>query len=93
MSGGIRLSYLDDNNFIQRLQEGINTRVMIMTHNAYWPYFECLQNRYTDVCIHIFGSSMWDLDYAIRRYPNDYSYENYDLFLLSSSKKLMKALL
>lgn len=50
------MSYLDDNNFIKRLREGINTRVMLMAHNAYWCQLQKFEKIYNNFKVDVFGS-------------------------------------
>lgn len=50
------MSYLDDNYFIKRLQEGMDTRVMLMAHNAYWYQLQKFQDIYNNFKVDVFGS-------------------------------------
>lgn len=50
------MSYLDDNNFIKRLQEGMNTRLILMTHNAYWCQLQKFEKIYNNFKVDVFGS-------------------------------------
>lgn len=75
-----------DNNYYENLlKRGINLNSCVMIHNAYWSYFMELNSCYPNAIVHTFGRSIYHLASQIRKYPNDYSYEMYDLFLLSSN--------
>ena len=50
------MSYLDDNNFIKRLKTGIDTKVMLMCHNAYSYQLEKFKSVYNNLKLSIFGS-------------------------------------
>lgn len=76
---------VENNYYESLLQRGINLNSCIMVHNAYWSYFTELNFRYPNVSIHTFGRGLYYLDSQVRKYPNDYCYEIYDLFLLSSN--------
>lgn len=47
---------LEDNNLIKRLEEGKNTNIMLMAHNAYWCQLEKFKRRYNNLEISVFGS-------------------------------------
>ncbi len=50
------MGILEDNHFIKRLEEGKNTKVMLMAHNAYWSQLEKFERRYNNFEICVFGS-------------------------------------
>lgn len=47
---------LEENDFIKRLEEGKNTKVMLMAHNAYWCQLEKFKRRYNNLEVSVFGS-------------------------------------
>ena len=49
------LEHLDDNHFIKRLEEGKDTGLMLVAHNAYWSQFRILERRYSNFRAYIFG--------------------------------------
>lgn len=67
------------------LQQGIKLNSCVMVHNAYWSYFTGLNSHYRDVNIHTFGGELFYLHSKVRKYPNEYSYTMYDMFLLASN--------
>ena len=75
-----------ENYYLNLLESGEKLNACIMSHNAYWSYFMSLHERYPDVAIHTFPSHPSSLSSIMRRYPDDYSYENYELFVLASSE-------
>lgn len=50
------MGYLEDNHLIKRLEEGKNTQVMLVAHNAYWCQLEKFKRRYNNFKICVFGS-------------------------------------
>lgn len=58
------MEYLEDNHLIKRLEEGKDTKVMLMTHNAYWWQLEKFKRKYNNFEVCVFGSS---IAYAKRR--------------------------
>lgn len=48
---------LEDNHLIKRLEEGKDTKVMLMAHNAYWCQLEKFKRRYNNFDVYVFGSS------------------------------------
>ena len=75
-----------ENYYQNLLESGEKLNACIMAHNAYWSYFMYLHECYPDVAIHTFPQRPSTLSSIVRRYPDDYSYESYELFVLSSSE-------
>ncbi len=71
---------LNDNHLIKRLEEGKDTKVMLMSHNSYWSALEKYKTRYPNFEIYVFGSST---AYARMR-KNDIP-QDCDFILLDSS--------
>lgn len=55
---------MEENSFIERLNQGIDTRLMLMVHNAYWNKFQKLDRIYNNFHVYIFGNG---IGYVIRR--------------------------
>lgn len=50
------LKTIENNHFIERLENGISTSLMLVAHNAYWSQFKMLERRYGNFHVYIFGS-------------------------------------
>jgi len=50
------LGNLEDNHLIKRLEEGKNTKVMLMAHPAYSLQLEKFKRRYNNFEVYVFGS-------------------------------------
>lgn len=49
---------LEEHYFIKRLESGACTKVMLMSHNAYWYQLKKYESRYSNYDISVFGSGM-----------------------------------
>lgn len=74
-----------ENYYLNLLESGEKLNACIMSHNAYWSYFMSLNERYPDVSIHTFPSHVSGFTSRVHRYPDEYSYDTYDLFVLAAS--------
>lgn len=63
-----------------RLDNGIDIKIIFMSHNAYWPELQILSRSYNNCKIDIFGSGP---DYI--SLSRDYILENCDLIIFYSS--------
>ena len=76
---------LKDNQFIKRLEEGIDTSVMLMAHNAYWSQFIKLERKYDNFHAYIFGRGT-----AYTLWRKEDIPKNCDFILLDSSDYFSK---
>ncbi len=71
---------LESNYFIDRLEKGINTKIMLMAHNAYWFQLKKFEKIYSNFEVKVFGSSTAYLRMRKNDIPNDC-----DFIILDSS--------
>ncbi len=65
------MKVLEDNHFIRRLEKGVNTKVMLMAHNAYWSQFSILERKYENFQAYIFGSGTAYIRWRKEDIPKD----------------------
>ena len=83
--GGFCLNTIENNPFIKRLNNGVNTSFMLMAHNAYWSQFTILERKYDNFHAYISGSGT-----AYTRLRKEDIPKNCDFILLDGSDYFSK---
>lgn len=51
------MNKLDENYLLKRLKDGIDIKIVFMSHNSYWHYLQHLDKSYGNYHINTFGGS------------------------------------
>lgn len=73
-----------DDHLISTLKEGRNLNISLLSHNAYWPEIQKLNNHFKNCNVMVFGGSTTYIKLANEKRHNEI--KNSDLFILYSSE-------